>query len=1267
MKQYKYAAAILIFLTCGLARIATGAVPIFNQFGQAPIWSSMPIPFWISAAGSSQIPNGSEFPAVQAAFQSWQSVSLASVSFKYIGTTPVSTVGRDGINVVTFADDTVPLGSATVSATFSFMSYDSTGTLTFQESDIALNPAIPFSTSAEPGKYDIQGIVTHEVGHFLGLGNSPLLSAVMAPRSAPGQLDQRTLTFDDMAGLASSYPNNPALASYGALSGSVFNGTTGLFGVHVIAIDANGTAVTSVLSDADGSYYFPFLVPGNYRIVAEPLDGPVSESDVGGNASSYFYQLDTGFGTTYYGDVADLNSARTRTVTAGREATNTNIHVLGSSNFNLLSPGTFSMRIGTGAQTNLTVGGIGLVGGTTFSVSGTGVTTGAPSFGGSISGDSPTSAIFGVAVSTATATGPKNIALSQGGATSILAGGLVVTTPPPSGIQVGPPSGTTDGGLQVTVTGQNFQAGAAVYFGGLLASNIAVVDSQTVRATTPANTPGAATVVVMNPDGTWGAQAQSFAYTAATPSITAVSPLSGAPQSMIQIQGTGFDTRIQNVAVQFNGTPATVISTSRTSIQVAVPYNASTGSVSVNILGQIITGPNFTVSPAPATSNAPSGFAFLDASPSAGGSALSMADPDDSAALVQLPFTFTLFNKTYAAGTTISISTNGWLSLDAVTAPDYRSVPLPGTTASAMIAPYFDDLFVRSGGSVWIRTLGTAPNRRFVVEWSNVGVLNPNAGDTGAVLTFEAVLYETSNDIQFLYQSATGPDSDGSTATIGFQNSARTTAVMASYDQATVSSGLALSYQFTNGNYVRITGVPSTFTISSAGVVSFVTTGASPKLTVGYSAIQQSAGAAASGVAIFDYRTNGVLVTEAAVPASGLIQHGRIYAVVGASGNVSSNTGVAIANPNPTQATITFNFTDANGNDYGDGTALVPANGQIAKFINEAPFNALANAVSSLQGTMTFSSSVPVSVIALQGLINERSEFLITTLPVIDLSIAPASGSVTIPHFASGGGWTTQVVLVNTASVSTNGTIQFVAADGTALTSAPFAIAARSSFVYQTSGSGTTIQTGSVRITPAGGNSAPTALTIFSFKSNGVTVTQAGVPTTTGTALRTYVEASGAQGTPGSVRSGIAIANTSSSAVNVVLNLSDLAGNPVATTTLSIAANSQKAAFLNELFAQQSLPLSLQGMLEIKAPAPGVSAAGLRGRYNERGDFLETTTPMLDETATINGRQYFPHFADGGGYTTQFIVFTAGSGQTASGSLIFAGQDGSVLNVVLNK
>src|SRR5262249_44905674 len=156
-----------------------------------------------------------------------------------------------------------------------------------------------------------------------------------------------------------------------------------------------------------------------------------------------------------------------------------------------------------------------------------------------------------------------------------------------------------------------------------------------------------------------------------------------------------------------------------------------------------------------------------------------------------------------------------------------------------------------------------------------------------------------------------------------------------------------------------------------------------------------------------------------------------------------------------------------------------------------------------------------------------------------------------------------------------------------------------SSFQYQTSISGSSVQIGSVRVVPATGGVAPVALTIFSFKNNGVTVTQSGVPAVTSTALRTYVEASGTFTAVGSIQSGIAIANPSASPVSVTLNLTDLSGTALASKTLTLGANAQTAQFLNQIFSSSNLPKSLQGMLEIQSSGSGVAAAGLRGRYNE--------------------------------------------------------------------
>src|SRR5215472_3413211 len=180
---------LLLALACCVTRAAAYTV-ITSSTGLSPVWPSMPIEYWINQSGSTQTSNGSEFEAVKAAFSTWQNVSIANVSFHYAGTTPVPTVGQDGLNVITFVDNTVPLGSDTVASTFSFFTVDATGKLIIQEADIAISTSIGFATNGDPQKYDLQGVLTHEIGHLLGLDHSALLSSVMTPYGSIGQLDQ---------------------------------------------------------------------------------------------------------------------------------------------------------------------------------------------------------------------------------------------------------------------------------------------------------------------------------------------------------------------------------------------------------------------------------------------------------------------------------------------------------------------------------------------------------------------------------------------------------------------------------------------------------------------------------------------------------------------------------------------------------------------------------------------------------------------------------------------------------------------------------------------------------------------------------------------------------------------------------------------------------------------------------------------------------------------------------------------------------------------
>jgi len=437
------------------------------------------------------------------------------------------------------------------------------------------------------------------------------------------------------------------------------------------------------------------------------------------------------------------------------------------------------------------------------------------------------------------------------------------------------------------------------------------------------------------------------------------------------------------------------------------------------------------------------------------------------------------------------------------------------------------------------------------------------------------------------------------------------------------------------------------FSVSDRGGVSMSTSGDASSSTVGYARILPNLGnRVPAGLAIFGYRSNNVLVTETAVPAVQGIRVGRVHAEVGGA----VRTGLAIANPNTgafDDAVINFFFTDQTGGNFGQGSFTVPRGRQMAAFLNEAPFNGGI----SINGTFTFTSNVPVGVVALRGLTNERSEFLLSTLPVVDL--ANPDVSAIIPHSAMGGGWSTQVVLVNPFEFAINGTITLQPS----ATNLPFTIAARSSTTVTPTSNSTDVQTAWIQVSA---NRPPAAFAVFSFRSNGVTVTSAGVQATSASsAFRMYVESAG------SLQSGVAIVNSSANAVTVNFEVTTLTGQSTGLTgTLNLGAGINRSFFLNQIPGLQNLPSSFKGMLRISSSSNALTVVGLRGRYNERNDFLITTTPPISESAPPpTGELIVPELVDSGGYTTQIILYGAYAGINSAGLIQFFSQTGAPLGL----
>lgn len=158
-------------------------------------------------------------------------------------------------------------------------------------------------------------------------------------------------------------------------------------------------------------------------------------------------------------------------------------------------------------------------------------------------------------------------------------------------------------------------------------------------------------------------------------------------------------------------------------------------------------------------------FSWIDATL---GTRTSIAS-DDASATVSLPFSFTFYKQPF---TSLKISSNGFLVFGASAATAYSNAGIPNSTEpNGMVAPYWDDLNPGAGGSIWYRTTGTAPNRKFTVAW--IGVPHFSYGD----ITLQVTLEETTNDIVYSYKDVLHGNANadyGMSATVGVENAAGT-------------------------------------------------------------------------------------------------------------------------------------------------------------------------------------------------------------------------------------------------------------------------------------------------------------------------------------------------------------------------------------------------------------------------------------------------------------------------------------------------------------
>lgn len=183
----------------------------------------------------------------------------------------------------------------------------------FNPSNSAITFATPSALSSNPKSYDLESVLTHELGHFFGFSHSAVWGAMMFP-FAPAlgtfagvrptlQQPDAPLSDDDRTGLRNLYADSLDTTYVGSIQGRIVPANplslpasapwvTGIFGAHVVAVDVGtGSVVAGALGgwscqspgpvQFDGSYLISHLPLGkSYSLYAEPLDGAVGPSEV---------------------------------------------------------------------------------------------------------------------------------------------------------------------------------------------------------------------------------------------------------------------------------------------------------------------------------------------------------------------------------------------------------------------------------------------------------------------------------------------------------------------------------------------------------------------------------------------------------------------------------------------------------------------------------------------------------------------------------------------------------------------------------------------------------------------------------------------------------------------------------------------------------------------------------------------------------------------------------------------------------------------------
>lgn len=212
-------------------------------------WLSREYVFHVDSAGSLRTPRDTEFPAIDASFDTWRTLSATCSDFAFVRGPDISrpavgyVLGGTNENVLTFREtacqDVVPFDDPCIEAETCANDYScwehgdltiglTTTTFSFKngvilDADIELNASQPggglgflFTVVGSPlceglpnpdcVFTDLQNTLTHEIGHAMGLDHVSEPLSTMEAVAPPGETNKRVIDVGTAAGFCDTYP-----------------------------------------------------------------------------------------------------------------------------------------------------------------------------------------------------------------------------------------------------------------------------------------------------------------------------------------------------------------------------------------------------------------------------------------------------------------------------------------------------------------------------------------------------------------------------------------------------------------------------------------------------------------------------------------------------------------------------------------------------------------------------------------------------------------------------------------------------------------------------------------------------------------------------------------------------------------------------------------------------------------------------------------------------------------------------------------------------